>query len=61
MHFPSFLEDILQKESEITEILTESLKNIYFIILATIITLNFYYILLLVIIDTVPLLTQVPT
>ena len=61
MHFPFFLEDILQKESEITEILTESLKNIDFIILATIITLNFYYILLLVIIDTVPLLTQVPT
>ena len=49
MHLPPFLEDILQKESEIIEILTESLKNI--IMVVAIITHN-YFILLLVIIDT---------
>ena len=37
MHFPSFLEDILQKESEIIGILIESLKNMDFIILLAII------------------------
>ena len=37
MHFPSFLEDILQKESEIIGTLIKSLKNMDFIILLAII------------------------
>ena len=61
IHFPSFLEDIIRKESEIIEILTESLKNKDFIILLAIIKHNFYHIIFLAIIDTLPLLTQVPT
>ena len=43
MLFPSFLEDILQKESKIIEILIESLKNMDFIILLAIIKHIFYY------------------
>ena len=37
MHFPSFLEDILQKESEMIKIFIESPKNMDFIILFAII------------------------
>ena len=43
MHFPSFLEDILQKESEIIETLIETLKNMDFIILLAIIILHLSY------------------
>ena len=43
MLFPSFLEDILQKESEMIGILIESLKNMDFIILLAIIKYIFYY------------------
>ena len=43
MLFPSFLEDILQKESKTIEILIESLKNMDFIILLAIIKHIFYY------------------
>ena len=61
MHFPNFLEDILQKENEIVEILIECLKNMDFIILLAIIKHIFYYSTLLTIIDTLPILTPVPT
>ena len=61
MHFPNFLEDILQKENEIVEILIECLKNMDFIILLATIKHIFYYSTLLTIIDTLPILTLVPT